>query len=174
MALIEVIGNLLRGQISEKIADRQAKDDLRGRVPYAEFGLRVGAFVIDNLILSVVIFPLQILMGNSGVFLAMIVILLYFSIMESMAGQATFGKKFLGLRVTDLNERPISVGKAFARNFSKIISLGMFGIGYLFPIFTEKRQTVHDIIAGCLVLKAGSPAPRPTRIPSKAPPTPRP
>jgi uncharacterized RDD family membrane protein YckC len=74
--------------------------------------------------------------------------------MESSQYQGTFGKMALGLIVTDLEGRPLSFARASGRFFGKIIT-GMipFGIGYIMAGFTEKKQALHDMIAGCLVLR---------------------
>jgi uncharacterized RDD family membrane protein YckC len=74
--------------------------------------------------------------------------------MESSQYQGTLGKMALGLIVTDLQGRPLSFARASGRFFGKIIT-GMipFGIGYIMAGFTEKKQALHDMIAGCLVLR---------------------
>ena len=78
----------------------------------------------------------------------------YFAWMESSQYQGTLGKMALGLIVSDLQGRPISFARASGRFFAKIIT-GMipFGIGYIMAGFTEKKQALHDMIAGCLVLR---------------------
>jgi uncharacterized RDD family membrane protein YckC len=43
--------------------------------------------------------------------------------------------------------------KAFVRNLSKVISTFILFIGYIMAGFTEKKQALHDMIAGTLVLK---------------------
>jgi uncharacterized RDD family membrane protein YckC len=58
----------------------------------------------------------------------------------------------LGLKVTDLNGHRISVGRAAGRWFSKIISAMILAIGYIMVGFTEKKQGLHDMIAGTLVV----------------------
>ena len=78
---------------------------------------------------------------------------LYFAAFESSPWQATPGKKVLGLRVTDLEARRISFIRASGRYFGKIISSLLFGIGFLMAGFTEKKQALHDMLAGCLVLR---------------------
>jgi len=80
---------------------------------------------------------------------------LYFALMESSAWQATVGKRVLGLYVTDLQGRRISFGRASGRYFAKIISNFTLLIGYVMAGFTAKKQALHDMIAGCLVLKKG-------------------
>ncbi len=78
---------------------------------------------------------------------------LYYAIMESSGKQATLGKLALGLKVTDLNGNKISFARATGRYFAKIITGLTFYIGYLMVLFTEKKQTLHDMIAGCVIVK---------------------
>lgn len=78
---------------------------------------------------------------------------LYYSLMESSQRQATLGKLAAGIKVTDINGNRISFLQATGRYFAKILSGLMFGIGYLMIIFTEKKQGLHDILAGTLVVR---------------------
>jgi uncharacterized RDD family membrane protein YckC len=79
---------------------------------------------------------------------------LYFALMESSARQATIGKIALGLYVTDLQGRRLSFGRATGRFFAKIITgFVPFFIGYIMAGFTARKQALHDMISGCLVLK---------------------
>ena len=79
---------------------------------------------------------------------------LYFVGMESSSHQGTLGKIALGLRVTDVDGRPVSFGRASGRFFAKLITgLVPFAIGYIMAGFTAKKQALHDIIASCLVLR---------------------
>ena len=82
---------------------------------------------------------------------------LYHALMESSEWQATVGKKALGLVVTDLTGERVSFGRATGRHFSKIITnMVPFLIGYIMAGFTEKKQALHDMLAGCLVLRRSS------------------
>jgi uncharacterized RDD family membrane protein YckC len=76
--------------------------------------------------------------------------------LESSPMQATLGKKICGLRVTDLNGERLSFGRATGRFFARIVSSIPCMIGYLFPFFTEKKQALHDMIAGTLVIRPES------------------
>jgi uncharacterized RDD family membrane protein YckC len=79
---------------------------------------------------------------------------LYHAWMESSEWQATLGKQALGLVVTDMEGRRVSFGRATGRHFGKIVTnmLPVF-IGYIMAGFTERKQALHDMIAGCLVLR---------------------
>lgn len=77
---------------------------------------------------------------------------LYSALLESSSRQATLGKMALGIKVTDLGGNPISFDKASGRYFGKIISTLIVFIGYIMVAFTERKQGLHDIMAGCLVV----------------------
>jgi uncharacterized RDD family membrane protein YckC len=71
--------------------------------------------------------------------------------MESSSYQGTLGKMIFGLKVTDLYGNRISFERATGRNFAKILSAMILGIGYLMVAFTERKQGLHDLLAGTLV-----------------------
>jgi uncharacterized RDD family membrane protein YckC len=150
---------------------------------YAGFWLRLVALIIDGIIIGilqfVVIAPILAAIGigmSTGAsamdaddptamfatmmalfstvsLVAQIVNILYFSFMESSKYQATIGKLALGLIVTDVNGGKLDFVKALIRNVSKIVSWIIFAIGFIMAGLTEKKQALHDIIAGTLVVK---------------------
>jgi uncharacterized RDD family membrane protein YckC len=85
--------------------------------------------------------------------LSIVVNVAYYAYFESSEKQATFGKQALGLVVTNLNGERISFLNAVGRYFARVISAFTLAIGYLIQPFTEKKQALHDMIAGTLVYK---------------------
>jgi uncharacterized RDD family membrane protein YckC len=85
---------------------------------------------------------------------AILITWLYHAYMESSSWQATVGKRAVNLYVTDLNGQPISFMNATGRHFAKIITglIPLF-LGYIMAAFTERKQALHDMIAGTLVLR---------------------
>jgi uncharacterized RDD family membrane protein YckC len=73
--------------------------------------------------------------------------------MESGQKKATLGKQAMGLKVTDLSGGRINFGQASIRHFGKFISAIILFIGYLMMLWDSKKQTLHDKIAGTLVIK---------------------
>lgn len=150
---------------------------------YAGFWLRFVAIIIDGIIIGVlqfvVIAPILAAIGigiSSGAsaidsedptamiakamaifstvgLIGQVVNILYSTLMESSKYQATIGKLALGLIVTDVNGGKLDFVKALIRNVSKIVSGIILLIGYIMAAFTEKKQALHDIIAGTLVVK---------------------
>ncbi|MGH8272756.1 MAG: RDD family protein [Gammaproteobacteria bacterium] len=79
---------------------------------------------------------------------------LYFALFESSRLQATPGKMALGLVVTDEYGKRIGFGRATGRYFAKILSSLIFCIGYMMAGWTERKQALHDMLAGtCVVHK---------------------
>ena len=149
--------------------------------------MRVLAYILDSLIMSIVFIPLGIVIGlvmvGSGVDnnspemqlvnlgtngFSLLAGWLYCGFLESSGWQATIGKKALGLRVTDMNGNRISFGRATGRYFGTILSGMICFIGFLMVAFTEKKQGLHDLLAGTLVLSG--PAPPPSQIVPPPPP----
>lgn len=149
----------------------------RAPVTYAGFWLRFVALIIDAIIVDLALgIPIAIIFGAMGIsvatmgrpeemmgaffgvfalveVVAIVAVWLYYALMESSSWQATLGKKALGLYVTDMNGQRITFGRATGRYFGKIISGIILLIGYIMAGFTEKKQALHDMMAGCLVLR---------------------
>jgi uncharacterized RDD family membrane protein YckC len=79
---------------------------------------------------------------------------MYHALLESSEWQGTAGKRIVGIVVTDMDGARVSFWRATGRYFAKFIT-GMIplGIGYIIAGFTEKRQAIHDMIVGSLVLR---------------------
>jgi uncharacterized RDD family membrane protein YckC len=77
----------------------------------------------------------------------------YYTLLESSPTQATIGKMIMRLKVTDLDGRRIRWGRANARYLGRWISGLPYCAGYLFPLFTARKQALHDLMSRCLVLK---------------------
>jgi len=77
---------------------------------------------------------------------------LYFALMESSSAQATIGKKIMGIKVTDRNGHRLGFGQATGRHFAAFITQLTMTIGYLMAAFTARKQALHDMVAGTLVV----------------------
>ncbi len=139
-------------------------------VQYAGFWRRLAAFVIDYIVVLIAVMVLAFAYGFIhamavdgdvsedtirvvSTVLSVLVVWLYWAIMESSPEQATLGKMALGLKVTDMEGNRISFIKATARHFGKILSSLLLMFGYIMIAFTEKKQGLHDLLPGCLVVK---------------------
>lgn len=117
----------------------------RPDIVYANFWKRVAAAIIDGIIFIIFL----ALFKNFGILLGWA----YYAIMESSPQQGTLGKMAVGIAVTDLKGNRISFGRATGRYFCMYLTAITLFIGYIIAAFTGKRQTIHDMIASCLIIK---------------------
>ncbi len=89
----------------------------------------------------------------AGMTIGMLASIVYHAGMESSRLQATVGKLLLSVKVTDLQGRRISFLRALGRFAGKFVSGSILCIGFIMAAFTAKRQALHDLIAGTLVMK---------------------
>jgi uncharacterized RDD family membrane protein YckC len=142
---------------------------------HAGFWRRAVAWLIDALILSPVFAVLYFsVAGSAAVPLAMrpdglvpfrvlpwvwsawvLVPWLYYALCECSPWQATPGKLALGLAVTDGFGRRIGFGRATGRFFGKFLSGFILDVGYMLAGWTERKQALHDLMAGCCVVRKG-------------------
>lgn len=87
-----------------------------------------------------------------GIILSLLISWLYFTTMESSKLKATLGKLAVGSVVVDEMDERISLSKANARFWGKLLSSLIVYIGYLMVLFTEHRQGLHDKIVGTYVV----------------------
>jgi uncharacterized RDD family membrane protein YckC len=76
----------------------------------------------------------------------------YYVLLESSTMRGTVGKHTLGLRVTDLNGRRISPGRAVKRHLGRLVSAMPAWYGFAMAGLTSRKQALHDYLAGTLVL----------------------
>ena len=87
---------------------------------------------------------------------------LYFALCESGKRQATFGKRAVGVIVTDTHGQRISFGRATGRFFSKFLNQITLGVGWIMVGVTAQKRGLRDYVAGTVVIKA-TPASRPAK-----------
>ncbi|WP_163103352.1 RDD family protein [Peribacillus alkalitolerans] len=105
---------------------------------YIPSGSEIGAFVAAYAVIIII---------------GLIISVLYYAVMQSSKWQATIGKKLLGLKVTDVHGNRIGFGRSIGRLLVYSFLSPIFMIGFIIAAFTEKKQALHDLIAGTLVIK---------------------
>jgi Predicted membrane protein/domain len=147
-------------------------------VPYGGFWRRVVAYIIDSIVLNIALgilgailgigmMPMTALGANpdliggavvlSSIGLSFLLNWLYFAVLECSSWQATVGKLVMGLVVTDQGGERIGFGRATGRYFAKILSSLILLVGFIMVAFTERKQGLHDLIAGTLVYETRDP-----------------
>jgi len=135
-------------------------------LPMASLRSRFWASVIDNLLLILVaLIPIMLLLKEldettAGIIFTIIftiIYLIYETTMLTSSGQ-TLGKKYMGIKVVSVDGLPISSGKAFGRSLTRgllnlIPTVG--GLIDVVPIFSDRKQCIHDKVAQTFVVRCG-------------------
>ncbi|MBV8659121.1 MAG: RDD family protein [Burkholderiales bacterium] len=133
---------------------------------YASFWERMAAAFLDSIVLVVLYLLIAalcaVVAGWSGHMLegaivanivALIVGLAYFGPQESSGQRASLGKRALHLHVIDLDGRRVSLLRAVMRHLARYLSALPLLFGYLVQPFTERRQALHDMLSGTVVVR---------------------
>jgi uncharacterized RDD family membrane protein YckC len=140
--------------------------------PRATFGVRLGAFLIDVVLLYIVAGLIGLAFGehpfaftgtsgfeaeaatsevSDSVFAALWI--LYFWALEGSGSGQTLGKKLLGIRVVDYQSgAPIRFGRGLLRCFGHLLSVSFCFLGYLWMLWDDDGQTWHDKMARTTVV----------------------
>ncbi|RDG35810.1 RDD family protein [Streptomyces corynorhini] len=134
-----------------------------GMPELAHWGLRFGGKLIDGLLYLVpyVLFafgansdggaaPALTIVGSLG----MLAIFIWQVIQEGSTGQ-TVGKKVVGIRLLrESDGQPIGGGMAFVRTLAHFLDNIACYIGWLWPLWDQKKQTFADKVCSTVVIKS--------------------
>lgn len=133
---------------------------------YASFMSRLGAYVIDGLIMgaiyAVITTPIAFMdQDSSGAIvlgmvgnLALLAWVIYNNLYLLVKDGATVGKKALKIKVVKADGGDLTWGVAIMREVvGKFVSGLTSSIGYIIAAFTSRKQALHDYIAKTVVVK---------------------
>jgi uncharacterized RDD family membrane protein YckC len=138
----------------------------------ADFGKRTGAYIIDCVVAVIIIATTNVVVaaaapsiGVSDVVLVQQVIgyalcWLYFLFCDMSSG-ATLGQKALGTRAVRTDGSGLTFGSALVRSILKSpfpIGLGLVVISIITVLVTKRKQALHDLAAGTIVIDTRAPA----------------
>ena len=151
-----------------------------GGAPLADYGPRVGAALLDGLIVGVGAVILNIIIGVvagavasgsdtgglvtvlAGGLALIVAVLLYAPLILAREGEnngQTIGKQVLDLRVVREDLQPMDFGKGAMREvvgraLPSYFTCGVYGlVDILWPLFDDERRALHDMIAKTRVVK---------------------
>ena len=139
---------------------------ITGPAHYAGFWRRLVAYLIDGLILAVISTivvmviaavalasdPPSAVVGAGYYVASWIAGWLYYALQHSSSAQATPGKRAMGIKVSTLTGERIGFGRATGRFLAMIASALTLGIGYAMAGLTRRKQALHDMMTGTLVV----------------------
>ncbi len=146
---------------------------------YATFWQRLLALLIDSVVLTILIFILLLIVNvgypkasvydpqtrgmvttiSAEAFIAILIVFLvvpylYHALFESSHSQATPGKMALGIYLTTTRGNEVDLPTATMRYVVRVFLSGwLFYLGYWMMFFTARRQCLHDLLAGTIVVR---------------------
>ena len=131
---------------------------------YVGFWARVGAAIIDGILMALVLTPVILVLGGgydwddmysprnifvNGILPAIVIILFW------VWRQATPGKMLIGAKIVDAKTlgKP-STGQFIGRYLCYYLSSLLLGLGFICVGFDSRKQGWHDKLAGTVVIKA--------------------
>ncbi len=123
-----------------------------GTYPLASFGQRATAWLIDIVILAVIGETLTHINPSESNGLSALIDIGYMVILLGGPYGQTIGAKIARVRVVSMNGKQLGYWRGTARYFVSGISAIIFGLGYLWMLKDPKKQTLHDKVAGSLVI----------------------
>lgn len=120
---------------------------------YVSVWKRVWAFLIDLAVFAVIFWALAQLMNEFTVSMALLVIIwLYYALLESSPWQASLGKRLMGLKVVDKRGRRLTFAKASKRMLLRLVTNLTFYFGFFTAAFDKHRETLHDHLSKSVVI----------------------
>ena len=116
-------------------------------LPRAGFWIRLGALMIDLILVSAIFLPMGV---GPGIFP---LLACYGAVMWKLKG-TTIGGIVCGLQVVRLDDRPLDWPTVVVRALGSFLSLIVAGLGFLWVVFDAEKQSWHDKIAGTTVVHA--------------------
>ena len=115
--------------------------------PRADFGVRLAALLIDLVLVGVV-------GGMSLVFAVLPFPLLFggYAFAFWLWRGTTIGGIVFNLKVARLDGRPVDAATAAVRTLVAFLSVVPAGLGFLWCLWDDERQTWHDKVAGTVVV----------------------
>lgn len=143
---------------------------MQTRTDLASYGSRVGATLIDGLLVAAIVVVAGVIAGAAGAGAsatswliiggALLSSLLYAPILMCRSGAhngQTLGKQALSIRAVRHDAQPITASTALLREF---VGKGLLGlipfftlVDYLFPLGDARRQAIHDKLADTFVVR---------------------
>lgn len=143
--------------------------DASSEVEYAGFWIRLGAALIDAVLIIAITYPMlyaiygaayfdeekaSFIAGPADVLISWVLPAVA-SIIFWRSRQATPGKMALSLRIVDARTgKTLSVGQSVGRYLGYFVSTLPMGLGFIWIGFDARKQGWHDKLSGAVVIRS--------------------
>jgi len=134
---------------------------------YGGFWRRAAALILDSCVLFFPLATLRVILGLDMMgewkpdstawwissWLEVAIGWLYGALMIAGPGRGTLGLQVMDLHVARLHGERVTFARATWRWAAQFLTLMTLGVGYLMQLFTPRRQTLHDLASGTVVVR---------------------
>jgi uncharacterized RDD family membrane protein YckC len=120
----------------------------------ADVGTRFIALIIDGIILGLIGAVLFWGAREPGGIAGFIIGVIYQWYFLTQQNGQTPGKRIMGIRVITSSGAPLEAANVIVRYVGYYINTALILIGWLWAFFDDKKQGLHDKLAGTLVVRA--------------------
>lgn len=127
------------------------------------FGIDLTLTLLGYFLTMKVVWPAYGVLSNPNSYnwtLLWVAIFLVYEAAANADGRCSWGKALVGIRVCDLEGRPLSLGQSALRFVGYLLS-SFFYIGFVWPLFNHRVQAWHDLLAKSVVVQTEARAGRP-------------
>lgn len=128
------------------------------QVRFAGAGRRAAAMLGDLVVVLILVLAallaVELATDQGQKWLSPVILVAYFVGLPITRLQGTLGKRAIGIKITDLAGNRIGAGRSLLRFAASLVSLAALGLGYAFCFWNARRRTLHDLIAGTVVVNA--------------------
>lgn len=121
--------------------------------PYGKLSSRALALYLDFLVLSVVFYPLEVLIGAAVHQYSVPIMVGYFTLLEFSPLQGTLGKYWRGLKSETISGERAGVFFLLLRGVLKTGSFAFLGLPFLLAALSSRKQTLHDLCCRTVVVE---------------------
>ena len=119
-------------------------------LPRAGFWIRLAASLLDFLMVAITVNV--VLNSHDGPGLMFFILAAYSAAMWKAKG-TTIGGVICGLKVVRLDDRPLDWTIAIVRALTAFLSFFVAGLGFIWVVFDDEKQSWHDKIAGTTIVR---------------------
>ena len=116
-------------------------------LPRAGFGIRLAALVLDFILIGAIASRFH--PADRAVPLLAVYLIVFWALKGT-----TIGGIICGLKIVRLDDRRLDWTTAIVRGLAGFLSILPFGLGFLWIVFDDEKQSWHDKVAGTVVVHA--------------------
>jgi uncharacterized RDD family membrane protein YckC len=140
---------MTKKKIKKPSIQQQLMDTVKVPMEWIEAPMwkRFVAFIFDMFLIG----PVVNLISPINPYLPMLVVVIYYIGLEASPWKGSVGKRIMSMKVIDVKQGKVTMGRLLIRYVVKFLSILLFGIGYWLPV-NFKMRPIPDLASQTMVI----------------------